>query len=318
MGAQNSIALPSVVTPGETVDISIDLTAPETPGTYRGIWSFEDHTGKRFGLGINGTGEIWVQVTVIEAPTSTPTLIPEPTQTASPTLAPPFVSGAEILAYDFVATACSAQWTNDDGALPCPGSDSEAQTALATPTLEDGSTPGYQAIRVRPAVANGTISGAYPEYLVQPGDHFRAIASCEVDAPACSALFRLSYQDASGAITDLWAVGEFQDRSYTEINVDLSALAGQTVKLILNVTALNDDPDNTAFWVAPGIYRLPLPTATPTLTATSVPTATLTVTATPTRSIPTPTPMPAPQAPPTIWESIQQFIDDLFESWFGG
>jgi hypothetical protein len=318
MGAPNSITLPRIVTPGETVDISVSLTAPETPGTYRGIWSFEDHTGKQFGLGLNGTGEIWVQVTVIDAPTSTPTLIPEPTQTASPTLAPPFISGAEILAYDFVSTACSAQWTSNDAALPCPAFDGEAQTSIGTPTLEDGSAPGYKAIRIRPGVANGTISGIYPDYLVQPGDHFRAIVSCELDAPACSALFRLSYQDASGTITDLWAVGEFQDRSYTEINVDLSTLAGQTVKLILNVTALNDDPNNNSFWVSPGIYRLPLPTATATPTATIVPTATSTVTATPTLSIPTPTPTPSPKAPPTIWEAIQQFIDDLFKSLFGG
>ncbi len=318
MGAPNSVALPRIVTPGETVDISINLTAPDSPGTYKGIWSFEDHTGNRFGLGTNSDGEIWVQVEVIAAPTSTFTLVPQPTQTSTPTPAPPFLSGLEILAYDFIAEACSAGWTNNDVALPCPGSSNDAQTSVSAPTLEDGSTPGYQAIRINPGTVNGTISGIYPEYVVQPGDHFRAIASCEVNTSTCSALFRLSYQDASGAITDLWAVGEFQDRKYTEINVDLSALAGQTVKFMLNVTALNADPNNNAFWVAPGIYRLPLPTATPTLTATIIPTTTSTITATPTVPVPTPTPTPSPKAPPTIWELMQKFFDDLFKRFFGG
>ncbi len=318
MGAPDFISLPKIVTPGEAIDISIDLTAPDSPGTYKGIWSFEDLNGKRFGLGAASTGEIWVQVKVIAAPTSTPTLTPQPTQTSTATLEPPYLAASEILAYDFIAQACSAAWAMDDVVIPCPGAGSEAQTSITLPSLEDGTTSLYPAIRVNPGKANGTIAGRYPEYLVQPGDHFRAIASCGINASTCSALFRLSYQDASGLITDLWAVGEFYDQKNTEINIDLSPLAGQTVKLILNVTALSNDSQNSAFWVSPGIYRLPLPTATPTLTATTIPTTTATVTATPTLVVPTATPAPQEKAPQTIWESIQKFFDDLFKKLFGG
>ena len=321
MGAPDFIALPKIVTPGETIDISIQLTAPEAPGTYKGIWSFEDLNGKRFGLGAVSTGEIWVQVKVIAAPTSTPTLTPPPTETSTATLKPPYQGASEILAYDFIAQACAAAWTMDDVAIPCPGSDVNAQTSITLPILEDGSTSLYPAIRFDPGKANGTIAGSYPDYVVQPGDHFRAIASCEVNASNCSALFRLSYQDSSGLVTDLWAVGEFYDQKNTEVNVDLSPLAGQTVTLILNVTSLNDDTQNNSYWVSPGIYRIPLPTATATLTAT--PTSTETPLPTPTETLgPTVTATPIPPqektAPPTLWESIKKFFSDLFKQLFGG
>jgi hypothetical protein len=320
MGAPASIPMPRIVTPGETVDISIDLTAPETAGTYKGVWSFEDHTGKRFGLGNNSTGEIWVQVTVIQAPTSTATLTPVPTQTSTPTPAPAFISGAEILAYDFIAEACAAEWTINGTQMACPGSVEGGQTSIVAPILEDGSEPGFKSIRIDPSAANDTLTATYPEYLVQPGDQFRALVSCAEGAAACSALFRLSAQDvSSGAITDLWAVGEFQDQRYTEVNVDLSALADHQVRIVLSVTMLSDDPGNVVFWVAPGIYRLPQPTATVTLTPTVTATTSPTVTATSVPATQTATPAPAtPKTPPTLWESIQQFFDELFKSLFGG
>jgi hypothetical protein len=320
MGAPDFISLPKIVTPGETIDISIQLTAPDSPGTYKGIWSFEDLNGKRFGSATASAGEIWVQVQVITAPTSTPTLTPLPTQTSTATLQPPYLGASEILAYDFIAQSCSAAWTMDDVTIPCPGSDVQAQTSVTLPVLEDGTTSLYPALRVEPGKANGTIAGVYPDYLVQPGDHFRAIASCGLNVSTCSVLFRLSYQDASGLIADLWAVGEFYDQKNTAVNVDLSPLAGQTVRLILNVTALNGDTQNNAYWVSPGLYRIPLPTATATLTPTATSTETPTPTATETPG-PTATATPVPQEktePPTLWESIQKFFDDLFKQLFGG
>jgi hypothetical protein len=317
MGAPVSITMPRIVTPGEMIDISIALTAPETPGTYRGNWSFEDHTGQRFGLGNNGTGEIWVQVEVVSAPTSTATLTAAPTQTSTATPQPPFINTDETLVYDLIADACSAIWTVNGAVQPCPGSAEALQASITVPILEDGSEPGYRAIRINPGAANDVVIATYPEYLVEPGDQFRALASCGENALTCSALFRLNAQDDTGAVTDLWAVGEFQDGSYTEISVDLGGLTGKRVRFTLSVTMLNGDPDNAAFWVAPAIYRIPVPTATPTLTATT--TVTVTPSVTPTPALPTPTPTPTtPQTPPTIWEAMQQFFDDLFERLFGG
>jgi hypothetical protein len=158
---------------------------------------------------------------------------------------------------------------------------------------------------------------------VQPGDHFRAIAGCEANSNSCSALLRVSYQDASNATVDLWAVGEFFDRKHTQIDIDLGALAGQKVKFILDATPLNTDPSNHVFWASPGVYRETPPTATPTATPTTAPTATATITPLPTAtSQPAPAPAststPEPGETKSLQEKLQDFLNNLFKSIFGG
>ena len=52
------------VPPGKTLDVSLALTAPETPGLYRGNWRLRAPNGEIFGL---TTGNpFWVEVKVME------------------------------------------------------------------------------------------------------------------------------------------------------------------------------------------------------------------------------------------------------------
>ena len=64
------------VEPGETVDISVDLTAPASAGTYRGNWELRDPSGTKFGIENSSAGVFWVEIEVI-----VPTDTPEPTNT---------------------------------------------------------------------------------------------------------------------------------------------------------------------------------------------------------------------------------------------
>ena len=80
MGGMNRY-LPYQVNPGETIDLSIDLIAPTTPGTYQGYWQIKTPTG--FGVGF----AIWVQIVVPGAywePTATPYIIYVSEPTATP------------------------------------------------------------------------------------------------------------------------------------------------------------------------------------------------------------------------------------------
>lgn len=43
------------VAPGETLDVSVNLIAPEAPGTYQGYWKLRNPAGQTFGLGERGT-----------------------------------------------------------------------------------------------------------------------------------------------------------------------------------------------------------------------------------------------------------------------
>ncbi len=47
------------VAPGQTIDVSVNLTAPAAPGTYKGNWKLREPGGSLFGL---STGPFWVQI----------------------------------------------------------------------------------------------------------------------------------------------------------------------------------------------------------------------------------------------------------------
>jgi hypothetical protein len=63
LGAPSSFNMPGYVNPGQTVDISVDITAPNDQGTYQGSWKLEDPNGNYFGVGSNGA-DFDVQIVV--------------------------------------------------------------------------------------------------------------------------------------------------------------------------------------------------------------------------------------------------------------
>ncbi|HNT55245.1 MAG TPA: NBR1-Ig-like domain-containing protein [Anaerolineaceae bacterium] len=67
MGATTAIPLPASVAPGATVDLTVTLTAPATPNTYRGEWMLQNASGVRFGLGDKADKKFWVQI-IVTAP----------------------------------------------------------------------------------------------------------------------------------------------------------------------------------------------------------------------------------------------------------
>jgi hypothetical protein len=68
MGATSTYAqtlTSGTVAPGQTVDVSVNLTAPATSGTYTGYWRFRDPNGVYFG--INGSSPWVVKITVVHS-----------------------------------------------------------------------------------------------------------------------------------------------------------------------------------------------------------------------------------------------------------
>lgn len=104
MGGPDSALIPTTVAPGQTVDITLNLTSPTTAGTFRGYWKLKNSTGVPFGIGSAGTKSFWVEIKV----TGTGINPNTPTKTTTPgtpvTPATP-VSGTS---YDFAANVCAA------------------------------------------------------------------------------------------------------------------------------------------------------------------------------------------------------------------
>jgi hypothetical protein len=285
MGGPDAVNLPKTVLPGQTVDLTLNLTAPSAAGSYRGFWKFQNASGVRFGIGADGTKSWWVDIKVA-GPTATPgTPGPSPTPVAGVT-------------YDFAANVCQGVWFSGAGQLPCPGTDGDQRgfvLKLQSPQLENGTVDPRLGLLVQPQnVTNGYIHGIFPPYRVKAGDHFRSIVNCAYGATSCYVVFYLDYQIGTGPITTYWAFVEKYEGQYYQTDLDLSPLVGQDVKFILKVFAAGSPTGDRAMWVAPVIYNsaggpsTPVPaTATRTATGTvvpasSTPTATATTTPTPT------------------------------------
>lgn len=86
MGSPESLAIAGNVRPGETVDVSVELTAPAKAGTYQTYFRLRNESGQFFK--IDGSGDLWVKIIVGLTPTNTLD-IEAPTSTAtSPTATP--------------------------------------------------------------------------------------------------------------------------------------------------------------------------------------------------------------------------------------
>ena len=71
MGGQSPKQLTSgTVPPGANVDVSVNLVAPNTPGSYKGYWKIRSPQGHIFGY--SGDNPFWVLIDVVP-PTPTPT-----------------------------------------------------------------------------------------------------------------------------------------------------------------------------------------------------------------------------------------------------
>lgn len=81
LGINPSQPLPGKVEPGESVDVAVDMIAPQQPGLYTSYWMLRNPDGKLFGIGPGGNAPFWVRIQVIAAYTSTPTLTPTLTPT---------------------------------------------------------------------------------------------------------------------------------------------------------------------------------------------------------------------------------------------
>lgn len=270
MSAVAFASFPQSVAPGQSADFTINMTAPATPGSYRGYWAFQNSSGALFGTGPVANQPWFVDINVVGStaqPFPTNTFTPSPTPggpTATPTVSStpggPTATPSTGTAFDFAANACAATWFSGAGQLPCPGVEGDPKgfvLLLSNPRLESGVIDTRPSLLTFPQnVQNGYIQGIYPAFRVQSGDRFRATIGCEYGATSCYLAYRLDYQIGSEPIHTLWGpwLERYEGQGYS-IDASLNALAGQDVKFILTVLAAGQATGDRALWVNPIIYR---------------------------------------------------------------
>ena len=283
MGGPASVPMPSSVAPGQNVDVSVNLTAPNAAGHYIGYWRFRNAGGTVFGIGLAANKSWWVEINVTGS-----------TQTG--------------VAYDFTANASSATWSSGAGGLSFPGTNGDAKgfaVRVENPAFESGVSATQPGLLFSPhQITNGFIQAAYPDFAVQSGDRFQTTVGCELNATSCYVAYRLDYQVGS-TIRTFWTFRERYEGWTYNANLDLSPLAGQTVKFILYMSAHGSPVGDRAFWGNPVIVRRGA--TTPTTPTTPPPT----VTGTPPTPTPTRTPGSGTATVPPSGCDRAQFVRDV-------
>lgn len=85
MDATAVVPLSDTTSPGQSVDLSVEMKAPQVAGTYQGWWKLRNPSGALFGIGPSSDSGFWVRI-IVEGSASTGTQTV--TETSQPTLTP--------------------------------------------------------------------------------------------------------------------------------------------------------------------------------------------------------------------------------------
>lgn len=245
MSAPAASRLPELVQPGETVDISMDMVAPYTPGTFTGYWLLIDDEGQAFGVGEDADSPFWVRIRVLEED--------------------------ESIVYNFAENVCDASWESRiEDNIDCPSEedlDAGFVQFIDQPRLGDGITYDEPSILTYPDHGRrGYMVGRYPNIKIEDGYHFRATIGCQFGAENCDVRYTLRVFEPSFGHTTLGQWREIYDGLYYPIDVDLSDFAGMEVSIVLSVIAQDDARENFALWLDPRIVldgQVPQPGPSP-------------------------------------------------------
>jgi hypothetical protein len=232
LGAPASLPLTSgPVAPGDKIDVSVTLKAPDAGGSYRGEWKLRNASNQVFGVGSDGSKPFWVQISV---------------------------ALSNGIVYDFIARASSADWAS--GAGDSPGSalafggprDNPDGVAMIADRvrLETGATSGKVLLTVPKNVNDGFVSSLFPAYTIQPGDHFKARLGFMALDSSCGSgkvVFRLLYLE-NGVLSTLNSWNKSCDGKLLPVDVNLTGLKGKTVRFALVVDANGSYNDDWAIW----------------------------------------------------------------------
>jgi hypothetical protein len=236
MNAYATVPFTDTAVPGETIDLSVKLRAPDKGGSYKGFWQLRNANGIVFGYGDDATSPFWVEIDVIDID--------------------------DDKTFNFALNYCLARWrTGVIADLDCPSARDNKKgfvKFLDKPNMENRHDDEPTIWAHPDAHINGWITGEFPPIKVKQNDRFRVWVGCLHDNEGCKVDFNLNYQIDGGPIKSLGEWYEEYDGQITKIDIDLSSLAGESVTFILGVVAVDGNTkEANAFWFNPHILRSP-------------------------------------------------------------
>lgn len=234
-GSASSFQLTTgTIAPGQEIDLSVTLQAPDKTGSYEGFWMLRNGSGVLFGIGTQAEKAFWVKIKVVEKMTPTP---------------------SANVQFDLIAKAPSAEWHNATTILPWGDRDDDSPGVvvdLENAKLNDGKTQARVLATYPQRVTDGVIYGIFPSYTVQDKDRFKASLGFRSPCDAGNVKFQVRYREGASEVS----LGEWIkscDSKLLDIDLDLAALKGKSVQFMLVVTSNGGWENDKAVWLAPRV-----------------------------------------------------------------
>jgi hypothetical protein len=233
MDAKPAVPFTRSVPPNTFTDLSITFDAPLDAGLAKSFWMLRSDNGEVFGTGVTRDQPMWVRVEV---------RAPNPN-----------------VAFDMQNALCRAVWRSRAGVLPCPGDTAFSGgsiTPIEEPILENGANEDEPAFYTRTGTLLGAFMyGTFPLYTVQAGDRFMADVGCPADFKECKVSIAIGYVESTSSpvVRNLLTIEEKWDEKMTRIDIDLAALVGKEIHLVLTVRNLGRADQAGVIWLVPGI-----------------------------------------------------------------
>lgn len=228
MGAVATVPLvegSKTVPPGQTVQVSVQMTAPAATGKKTGYWILKNPAGVKFGVGSDGTKPFWIEINVSKS-------------------------------ISLLANMCSAIWVNASEVLACPGKTTDTKGSVSrveNPKFAGGYVENEPALLLIPQqVTDGVVIGRFAPMPVAKSD-FVTLVACAFDAPQCNARVVFTAQEAGGTEKTLLDVVKNAGNGTSQYSIDMSAngLVGKMVTFRMYVRANGNPTDDRIYWVNP-------------------------------------------------------------------
>jgi hypothetical protein len=235
MNAPPSVPLTTgSVAQGEAVDVSVDLIAPDDPGTYQGYWKLRNPAGQNFGLGKDRDKDFWVKIQVGQQ------------------------SG---ITFDFNIQAKSATWVGSGGGstveVPFGGADDNPDGVAKLKdnfVMENGKSSGVALVTGPKKTDDGRITGTFPVYKIEAKDHFKAKLGFLENCKEGQVTFQFGIKEA-GAVQKAGEWTKSCDGTLVFADIDLSGYAGKEVQFVLDLFADGSPVNDLAVWGSARIER---------------------------------------------------------------
>jgi Ig-like domain from next to BRCA1 gene len=214
----------TVIPPGETATITLNLQAPFSPGRQVGYWKLRDPAGMLFMPFNVNQDQFSVDIEVVGT------------------------------VYSFVDNYCQAAWRLDSQSIQCPESKDNAKYAIGVeyfPSFEGGSVDNEPAISILlPAEKNSTMTATYPAMIIRPGDHLHLTTACANGAPQCDLTFKvIALTEGTRKVLCEWH--EISDGIMHPLDLELNDLADKSVQFVFSLSSNGAIEGNRGLWFFP-------------------------------------------------------------------